>query len=462
MSLRTAQQNFQKAFIAENKTLTKMFLSELKKYVEARKDQQRYREILDCMKQNKPLASFLCRNDICDDLVVEMLSREIPFVLVTNRNGDFGFIIRSSDRALSNEAIKTVLRKLGSFCEIVTGDELMDIVQKLRDRDKGLLAINGLSFREMRLLEKICRKKGFLEHMAQDKMSDGTYRIMVYGKQAAKDNLIAISLLEMIMAMEGANKGINGRRINNELAVDDLRESGFGRNKAGFKPIYIVGSGKQYMKIEQNGFSYGNAVKEGEKLNFVEQFRSTIGSPGYNEYEISYLNRIPDTAATTDINQVYEHMENRNGRDSLDFGLNRQERDTAFGEALLVTGVMSVVIQNTARDDIMNVSEKWMEKTGHLTAEAGKVMTGLIKGETPIGYSDLSMKELKNIVVNYGLDMNNYTNVAATLNGVAITNERGSLELKGNVKDRIDEMHDQIHSSDIGEIEYSESTRESR
>lgn len=462
MSLITAKQNFQKAFKDENKTLTEKFLAELKKYVEARKKQRRYKEILECMDNNKPLASFLCRNDICDDLVVEMLNRQIPFVLVTNREGDYGFIIRSSDRALTNEAIKVVLRRLGSYCEIVTGDELINIVQKMRDRDKGLLAINGLSLKEMRLLEKICRKKGFLEFIAQDKMSDGTYRFMVYGKQAAKDNLIAISLLEMIMAMEGANKGMNGRRMNNELAVDDLRDSNFGRNKSGFKTIFIVGSGKQYMKIEQDGFSYGNAVRKGEKIEFVEQYQQKIGTPGYNEYEISYLNRIPDPAATTDMNQVYEHMNNRNGRDSLDFGMNQRERDNAFGEALLIAGVMSVVIQNTAKDDIMNVSERWMEKTGHLTAEAGKVMTGLIKGETPIGYNDLDLRDLKNVIINYGLDMNNYTGVASTLNGVAITNERGSLELKGNVKDRIDEMHEQIQASDIGEIEYSESARESR
>lgn len=462
MSLITAKQNFQKAFKDENKTLTEKFLAELKKYVEARKKQRRYKEILECMDNNKPLASFLCRNDICDDLVVEMLNRQIPFVLVTNREGDYGFIIRSSDRALTNEAIKVVLRRLGSYCEIVTGDELINIVQKMRDRDKGLLAINGLSFKEMRLLEKICRKKGFLEFIAQDKMSDGTYRFMVYGKQAAKDNLIAISLLEMIMAMEGANKGMNGRRMNNELAVDDLRDNNFGRNKSGFKTIFIVGSGKQYMKIEQDGFSYGNAVRKGEKIEFVEQYQQKIGTPGYNEYEIAYLNRIPDPAATTDMNQVYEHMNNRNGRDSLDFGMNQRERDNAFGEALLIVGVMSVVIQNTAKDDIMNVSERWMEKTGHLTAEAGKVMTGLIKGETPIGYNDLDLRDLKNVIINYGLDMNNYTGVASTLNGVAITNERGSLELKGNVKDRIDEMHEQIQASDIGEIEYSESARESR
>ncbi len=459
MSLRTAQENFQKAFVDENKTLTSKFLKELKKYLEARKEKYRYQELLDCMNQRKPLASFLCRNDICDDLIVEMLDRQIPFVVVTNKAGECGFVIRSSDRALTNEAIKAVLKRLGTACEIVTGDELVNIVQRMRDQDKGLLAVNGLSFKEMHLLEKICRKKGFLEHIAEDKMSDGTYRFMVYGKQAAKENMMAISLLEMIMMMEGANKGIHGRRMNNELAVEQLRSIDFGRGRTGFIPIYIVGSGNQYMKIDTTGFTMGYATVKGENINFNEQQGLGISAPGYHEFETSYLNRIPDPAATTDINQVYEHLRRGSNRDSLDYGMTRTEREHSFGEQLLVAGIMAVVIRNTSGDSIMNVSERWMEKTSHLTTEAGKVMTGLIRGETPIGYKDLDMKDLKNTIVSYGLNVNDYGMVAQNLSGVSITNERGSLELRGNVRDRIEEMHDRIHSAETGEIEYSESER---
>lgn len=459
MSLRTAQENFQKAFLDDKKTLTSIFLQELRKYLEARKNKYRYQELLACMDQKKPLASFLCRNDICDDLTVEMLYRQIPFVLVTNIKGEYGFIIRSSDRALTNEAIKAVLKRLGTACDIVTGDELINIVQRMRDRDKGLLAINGLSYKELRLLEKLSRKRGNLEHIAEDRMSDGTFRFMVYGKDAAKDNMMAITLLEMMMMMEGANKGIHGRRMNNELAVEELRHNNFGRHKKGFIPIYIVGSGNQYMKIDTTGFTMGYATTRGDSVQFNEQLGLAINSPGYKSYENSYLNRIPDPAATTDINQVYEHIRRGDGRDSMDFGMTNSEREKSFGERLLVAGIMAAVIRNTSRDDIMNISERWMEKTEHLTHEAGKVMTGLIKGETPIGYNDIDMHEIKNTIINYGLNQNDYQGVAKDLSDVSITNEKGNLELKGNVRDRIEEMHDYISAQETSDIEYSESER---
>ncbi len=446
MSLRTARANFQKAFLDEDKTLTEKFLQELRSYMTKRIEEPRYRELLKCMDENSPLASFFCRNDICDELVLEMLRREIPFILVSNRKGEYGFVIRSSDRALANEAIKAVLKKMGTYCDIVTGEELVSIVQKIKSNDKGMLAVNGLTHMEMKMLEKLCRKGGFLDHIAEDRMSDGSYRFMVYGRQAVAEQNFAAVIFELAMMLEGPNSEIFKNRIKNELKVENLRRNDFDRKLGMSEPIYITGNGNQYIKMEQNGFEYGHAVRTRKGIIYEPMFTSTTNLPGYREYETSYLNRIPNPACTTSLEQLNEHFEIRYKRDSLDFGMSPLEKRNYFGEKILIASIMEVVFRNSANDDIMNVSERWMEKTAHMTFEAGRVLTGLITGELPSGYDETDIQEIKPVIVQYGIDLSNYTGVAAIMKGISITNERGSLEIGGDLHERISDLHENVIS----------------
>lgn len=471
MSLRTAQENFKKAFEDKDKSLTEKFLAELKAYVtvKAESKKQRYIIMKECMDNNEMLASFKMRNDVCDDMVEELLKRNIPFIIVTNRAGEYGFIIRSADRAITNEAIKEVLKKLGNYCEILTGEELITNVQKQKDRDKGLLAINGLTLQELKLLEKLCKKEGFLQFIAEDEMSDGTFRFMVYGKQAAADFKFAQILFTMIMMTEGSNKETNKKRIANEIKVQKLRANNFGRASGIKSPIYILGSGNQFMKIEQNAFSFGYAIKESGQVKIVEQFAANSSNPSFNSYEKTYLNRIPDPAATTNISQVMEHFARTyNEKDSLDFGMTQDERNRFFGETVLINSILKVVSNHVIYDDIMNVSGRWLEKTGHVSFEAGKLLNGVINNEVPVGYEPLDIQEVKTNISEYDLNLNDYKTVSENLRGVIITNEKGTLEIKGSIDERVEEMHEQYMESRnaeeqelsedrSAEVEYSES-----
>lgn len=467
MSLLTAQANFKKAFIDEDSCLTDKFIKQIKKYVSQRKDVARHADIYQCLEEGKPLAAFSCRNDLCDELVLEMLQREIPFVLVCNRKGDYGFIICSTDRALANEALKAVLKKQGVYCGIVTGDELITIVQKIKSNDKGLIAINGMSFEELKMLEKLCRRKGFLEHIAEDKMSNGKYRFMVYGRQALTEQNFPAILFELAMMLEGPNSKIYKNRIEKELRVKDLINHDFKRAQGIEKPIYIVGNNNQYMKIEQNSFEYGNAIKHKDGIEFLVKYTGDKDSPGFHTQENNYFSRITDPSYTTDYNEVIKHFERNNTRDSLDFGMNPAEKNRYFGEKILISSVLSVVFRNAIHDDIMNVSERWMEKTSHLTFEAGKVLNGLIYDEVPTGYSKIDMKEIMPVISEYGMELKNYRGVADLMKGMQITNERGSLEISGNLEERIEGFHEKVISGqttekteemEISESEYSHSS----
>ena len=454
MSLKTAQDNFQKAFIDSNKTLTEEFLVELRIYLKESKI-KRCQILLECMDQGLPLASFLCRNDICDDLVTELLQISIPFVMVTNSKGEYGFIIRSSDRAMTNEVIRKILKRKGTYCEIVTGEELLAIIMGLKgESDKQMLALTGLSIEKLKILEKLCKKKGILDYIAEDKMDDGKYRFMVHAKRASQDYNFAEFIISMVMMTEGKNKDLHKRRILNEMNVQKLRAMNFGRAEGMKSPLYIIGSSNQYIKIEQDRFEFGHSARKDGEAVLCAQFFADSSTPSYKEYEISFLNRIPDPIPTKDLHLVMEHFNNHTGRDPLDFGMEWAERKNYFGEKLLVNNLMTTVARKIQDDPIMNVTGRWLEKTFHTTTEAGILLDALIKDIIPQGYDELDMTQLKLGASEFGMDIKDYRTVSHELQHINMTTEKGVLLIKGSVQDNIKSMYESKEQAE--EVSYSD------
>lgn len=424
MSLRTSQENFQKAFKEEKKTITEKFLSELRKYLKARKNNKQYKELWECMYKNEPLASFLCRNDVCEMLEKEMLHRRLPFVVVSNRNGELGYIIRYADRGVTNDAIKVVLKKKGTYCEIITGEELSSIDKNQKEDQQGLVAINGLNYKEARLLELICKKKNFLEYIAIDKMSDGTFRVMVPGEQAVSGKLLALSLFELIMKTEGPNKAFFDNEIENVIRIDQLRSCDFGRDSDSFKALFFVGKDNQFMKLEKNKFEYGIAVIQNGQKKLIPWGEMSKGMRGYSECEASYLNRIQDVKVFDDLRQVYGYIDSSS-----------IENEKIVGDKAFISAVYSVVSENSAEVDIMNIPGRWVEKTEYITYEIGRVISGLISNNVPEGYTELDMQEIKSSISSYDIDVRNYSMVSEVMKGLIITDEISSLIALDDVKE---------------------------
>ena len=424
MSLRTSQENFQPAFKEEKKTLTEKFLSELRKYLKARKNNKEYKELWECMYKNEPLASFLCRNDVCEMLEKEMIHRKVPFVVVSNRNGELGYIIRYADRGTANDVIKVVLKKKGTFCEIITGEELSSIDKNQKEDQQGLVAINGLNYKEARLFESICKKRTFLEYMALDKMSDGTFRIMVSGDHAVSGNQFALSLFELIMMTEGENKAFFDKEIENEIRIDQLRACDFGRESDSFRPLFFVGKDNQFVKLEKNKFEYGTVVIQNGQKKLVARVEMSKGMRGFSECEASYLNRIQDIKVFDELRQVYSYIDT-----------NSDEDEKLIGEKVLVSSIYSVVSDNSAEVDIMNIPGRWVEKTEYITYEIGRVISGLISDSVPEGYTELDLQEIKSSISGYDIDVRNYGMVSEVMKGLIITDEVGSLVALDDVKE---------------------------
>lgn len=449
MPLATSNDLFDQVFKNENKNLTEEFLRQLTAYLRERHT-PRHRYILEAIEEDKPLSSFLVRNDVVDDISVELLMQKIPFVMICNTVGEYGALIRTEDKPAIIGAITNLLAKKGTYMEVMTGEELLSFVQQNDGKNKSLLALNGLTREQLRLLEDICRSKGELTEISEDFMEDGTYRFMAPAKKAAHGSNFARIIFEMFVMTEGYNADVNERRIKNKFIFDQLRYNNFGRDtiengKQGMrKDIFIVSSTNQYMKIMQTGFEYGRASIRGGELVLIPVTELYMDTLGYYGYENSYLNRMINPAVTIDIHQVMDHMINvLTGcpeRDSLDYGYNQDEHLVHQAEMVMSRSIMNVVMRKVQGDSVMIVDGKEMQKIGHVTSEAGIVLQGLCNREIPRGYDELDFAEIINNInasAPEEFNINEYIGIADKMANIEITNERGAYEITKDVAGQV-------------------------
>ena len=432
MSLVASMDAFKKAFVNEEKTFTEEFLIELRAYLITR-DKKRHRLLLEALDKGEPLSGFRVRSDVAEDMCMELLIRDIPFVLVMNMTGEYGVIIRDSDRNIVINLINALLGKKGTVLRVMTGAELMD--QKRR-----LVAINGLTLEEIRMLEELCRGSGEFSEISEDRMSSGKYRFMASGKDVAGAENFAKTIFELHILSSGSNKGINLRRIRNTIDYQNLRFARFGRDTGMQSPVYVVGSDNQYVKVEQDRFEYGHAALKEGYVRLVPSFSKDMGKEYFAVSESSFLNRISQPAYTKDIGQVMEHfnvmLKGTGERDSLSFGYTADERNTLYGEKRMTAAITEAVMEKAGKEDIIRIKGKEVHKIGYLTTEMGRVLNGLIDSEIPRGYSREDFSEIIGKISEFaGGSFNpvNYREVAEKMENLDITNEKGILNVEKNM-----------------------------
>ena len=456
MSLLASVDAFQKAFVNEDKSFTEEFLIEFRTYL-ITKDKKRHRLLLEALDRKEGLSSFRVRSDVAEDLCMELLIRDIPFVLVMNMMGEYGTIIRAADRTAVMSIITYLLKKKGTVLTVMTGEELIEKAGK--ETSKGLIAVNDLTLEEIRMLEELCRESGELSEVSEDRMNNGRYRFMVSGKRAAKTDNFARVLFTMNVLSSGSNKEINLRRIENTISYQDLRFSDFGRDKGMDGAVYVVGSDNQYVKMEQDSFEYGHAGLRDGYVRLIPSFSKDMNEENYRASESSFLNRITQPACTKDIGQVMEHfsgmLKGNEERDSLSFGYTVDEKNTFFGEKRLVSAITDTVMKNVRNEDIMHVKGKELHKIGYLTTEMGRVLNGLINSEIPRGYGRKDFAEIISKIAEFsGGSFNpvNYRDVAEKMKSLNLTNEKGTIEIGKDMDRFIESIRMERDSRDEQEI----------
>jgi hypothetical protein len=289
MPLATSNDLFDQIFKSEDRSLTEEFLNLLKEYLQARKT-TRHQRMLEAINEDKPLSSFMIRSDVIDDFAIELLMQDIPFVLICNKTGEYGALVMSEEKPAIIGAVTNLLARKGNFMAVMTGEELFNLVQQYDEKNKALIALNGLTREQLRLLEKLCREKGELTEISEDLMEDGTYRFMAPARKTAIGANFARIIFEMFVMTEGYNAEVNEKRIQSEFAFDQLRYNNFGRDviqngRQGMNmDIYIVSSTNQYMKIMQTGFEYGRAALQNGQIVLIPDTELYMDTMGYYDY----------------------------------------------------------------------------------------------------------------------------------------------------------------------------------
>jgi hypothetical protein len=449
MPLATSNDLFDQIFKSEDRSLTEEFLNLLKEYLQARKT-TRHQRMLEAINEDKPLSSFMIRSDVIDDFAIELLMQDIPFVLICNKTGEYGALVMSEEKPAIIGAVTNLLARKGNFMAVMTGEELFNLVQQYDEKNKALIALNGLTREQLRLLEKLCREKGELTEISEDLMEDGTYRFMAPARKTAIGANFARIIFEMFVMTEGYNAEVNEKRIQSEFAFDQLRYNNFGRDviqngRQGMNmDIYIVSSTNQYMKIMQTGFEYGRAALQNGQIVLIPDTELYMDTMGYYDYENSYLNRMTNPSATTNIHQVMDHMINVitgcPERDSLNYGYDQDEHLVHQTEMVMAKTIMKVVMRKVQNDSLMNIEGKEMQKIGHVTSEAGIVLQGLCNREIPRGYDELDFAEIIDAISSTApgeFDINEYAGIAEKMADINITNEKGLIEITKDVAGQV-------------------------
>jgi hypothetical protein len=158
----------------------------------------------------------------------------------------------------------------------------------------------------------------------------------------------------------------------------------------------------------------------------------------------SYLNRMTNPSATTNIHQVMDHMINVitgcPERDSLNYGYDQDEHLVHQTEMVMAKTIMKVVMRKVQNDSLMNIEGKEMQKIGHVTSEAGIVLQGLCNREIPRGYDELDFAEIIDAISSTApgeFDINEYAGIAEKMADINITNEKGLIEITKDVAGQV-------------------------
>lgn len=388
MSFLVSAEQFKKAFEEEN--LNERFMNDLLSYLKKHLYIKRLRKMYDWITSGGQLSVFSCRTDLVEIMAEKMNLSKVPFVIFTDREGNKGFIIKED----SKDAIKTLIgiiqEEHGVTCEITSMDGLKQIIGTSKHQSKGLISITGLTTAQLLLLEDRCIHELNPEAIGEDLMEDGTYRLGVHGKSAIKKRSnLGLCLFEMALETNGKNAKANIEKADKKMRFCREMSENFGLEKNP-SPVYITGNDNQYMKITSAGFDYGHAVKENGSVKFIKENTFDSGLPDYDEQKFAILSRFSNAGCTRDVTEATGILGSVLSANFISI----DERDVASEEHKLAGMISDMVLKKTAGDPIMQSTDQYSSKTAHIVSEMGKVLAGLIEGDTPPGYDQEDMNEI--------------------------------------------------------------------
>ena len=397
-----------------NKDLINNFLKNLNSYL----SKQRYpqaRELKQWMDMGGSLSTFAVRADVVDAMTVALKANKIPFVLVKERRGNYGFLIREKDSMAQKKIARQVLEKESNFCHVMGNDQVLNAYRKTKHRDKDMLSICNLTLAEVTYLEQLCDKVFPNEAIGVGRMEDGTYILTCHGQTAIKNKKntelsFSAAVSTMLVLMNG-----NAGREMNKKAIDsvkyrDAKLLDFPDKNGDLKQtVYIVGDSFNFIKRNSRGFVSCFAEDIGGQIVLNDDFAVLNDDENYYGKLNSSLSNIRDKTLLYDEESVIMYFRDRR---------NFVKNPAIKGEEVLMNYCNFVVSSKVKRDSIMNEDGKWNDKFKHYQNEISKVLMGVQQGKVPKGYNKEQIMKLIKIGNSFNLDFNRLTPAITKVRGI--------------------------------------------
>lgn len=405
------KQNINKS---SSKELVDKFLKDLNTYL-AKQRYPQARAIKEWMDSGGRLSTFTARADVVDSVASALKENKIPFVLVRERRGNYGFLIREKDSIAQKKISREVLEKESNFCHVMGNDQILNAYRRTKHRDKEMLSICNLSLTEVTYLEELCDRVFPNEAIGVGQMEDGTYILTCHGQTAIKHKrgqelTFPAAVSTMLTLMNGnAAREMNKRTIDS-IKYRDAKLLDFPDKDGGFKQtVYIVGDSYNFIKRDGRGFVSCFAEEIGGQIILNDDFAVLNDDENYYGKLNSSLSNIRNKSILYSEEDVIMYFKDKR---------NFMKNPAIKGEEVLMNYCNFIVSNKIKRDVIMNQDGKWNDKFKHYQNEISKVLMGVQQGKVPKGYKKEQIMKLIKIGQSFKLDFNKLTPAIGKIRGI--------------------------------------------
>ena len=431
MAFVTSQAAFESVFGSEavpEKKPQEIFFGQLGRYLKKKKNVRGAVELGKWIDAGKPIVAFTCREDVVEPLAIELGDKGVPYAVTVSEAGETGFVVREPDEKAVSAAEKEVLGSLSCTCMVVPGKEVRKKIGLSKEKDKTVLAVCNLTPAQAEIIRKLYGQYHDGAVIGLDRHQDGTYSLSVPAKKSIKRSaregmdLCGIILEAMLTTGGPIAVIVNGQAAKkmefDERLAKNFQEKGINLNRT---PLWIAGTGFQYMKVTGNGFEYGH-VRPGKASPVLEaQVQASTAQPDYRQLLISYTQRIPDKVVTYDAAEVLRHFQTPADAEELDFldiKKTPEERMYARGETKAARQMDMMVARKIQGDGIMLMDGRYNEKLKHYLDEAAQLLAALQDDRVPAGYEPDDVESLRRIFADHKMEAEMYETAVENMRGL--------------------------------------------
>ena len=455
MAFNTSSSMFDSVFGSEpEKIPSEHFITELGAYLYNTKSPLA-NKLGDHIKNGGLLSTFTCRAGLCSDVADELYENDIPFVIVASSDDRYGFVVRKNDSEQAKKAGDAVLIRKGRACIAMSGEDMQKQAAMSGEGDRTCISIHGLKFGQAQLFKKKFTEYNDAAKVGIDFMEDKTYTLTFFAKDSIKkyangDPDLCRIYLEVILATGGPYRAKISQYAEAKATMTQRLANNFVEPDVNLKktPLWIVGNGWHYMKVDINGFVYGQASVNGEEVSFSVLSQADIAQPDYHEMLVSYASRIVNPSCTYNHNEIMEHFkhlqrkkrkeqEEKGYIDVLDTVPSPEEIVQRRGEKQLAALLDTMIMRKIQNDPIMVMDGRYHEKFSHYVSELKNVMKAFCIGRIPIGYSKEDHARIREVLNKYNLDGEMYEQSLINLKDIEAVEITGTIERIADISERI-------------------------